>query len=183
MFMFIIYILVMCYIFYWLISVIRKHMKGEIYEACGLGLYFTQIFWSQYWLKLDIQPLRIIGFILFVPAALFVGASFATLKAKGKPTDSWEATTVVISKGIYRVTRHPMYLGTTIWSFALVLVVQSLVSLILAIVAIYCFWMASTKEEEFNLSKFGEEYRGYITSVPRWNFIKGIKKLKSNKEN
>jgi len=178
MWQYIVYALLMLYIFYWLISVIRKRMVGEIYEACGLGLYFTQIFWSQWGLMLNIQALRVIGFILFVPAAFFVGASFVTLKAKGKPTDSWESTISFINSGVYRVTRHPMFLGTAIWSFALVLVIQSLISAILASVAIFCFWMASKKEEEFNLTKFGDEYRKYLDSVPRWNFIRGIKNLK-----
>jgi len=177
---YIIYALLMLYIFYWLIAVIRKRSVGEIYEACGLGLYFTQIFWSQCWLMLNIQALRVIGFILFVPAAFFVGASFVTLKAKGKPTDSWESTTSFVKNGVYRVTRHPMFLGTAIWSFALVLVIQSLISTILASIAIFCLWMASKKEEEFNLTKFGDEYRGYLTRVPRWNFIKGIKNFKKD---
>lgn len=180
MWRYIIYALLMLYIFYWLITVIRKRMVGEIYEACGLGLYFTLIFWSQYGLMLDIQALRIIGFILFVPAAFFVTASFVTLKAKGKPTDHWESTTTMINKGVYRVTRHPLYLGTAIWSFALVLVIQSLLSAILASVAILCFWMASKKEEEFNLTKFGDDYRDYLTRVPRWNFLKGIKNSKKD---
>jgi protein-S-isoprenylcysteine O-methyltransferase Ste14 len=178
MWQYIIYALLMLYIFYWLISVIRKRMVGETYEAFGLGLYFTQIFWSQYWMKLDIQTLRVIGFSLFIPALLFVAASFATLKAKGKPTDSWESTTSFVQNGVYRVTRHPMFFGTAIWSFALVLVIQSLISVILALIAIFCFWMASKKEEEFNLTKFGNEYRKYLDTVPRWNFIKGMKHLK-----
>lgn len=177
---YIIYSLLMFYILYWLILVIRKRMVGEIYEACGLGLYFTLIFWSQYRPMLNILTLRVIGYILFIPAAFFVIASFTTLKMKGKPTDSWESTTSIIHSGVYRVIRHPMYLGTAIWSFALVLVIQSLISAILASVALFCFWMASRKEEEFNLNKFGDEYKKYLESVPRWNFIKGIKNFKKD---
>jgi len=178
MWKFIIYVVLMLYIFYWLMAVIRKRMVGEIFEACGLGLYITQIFWSHYWLMLDIPVLRVVGFVLFLPAAFFVGASFMTLKAKGKPTDSWESTTAIIESGVYRLTRHPMYLGTAIWSLALVLVIQSLISVMLASVILFCLWMASQKEEEFNLTKFGEEYRKYLDSVPRWNFFKGMKNLK-----
>jgi len=178
MWKYILYVPLMIYIAYWLIAVIRKRMIGEIYEACGLALYITQIFWSQSWLRLNIQPVRIIGFILFVPAAFFVASSFATLRAKGKPTDHWESTTAIINTGVYRITRHPMYLGTAIWSIALVLVIQSLVSVILAAMALFCFWMASAKEEEFNLDKFGKEYQKYLASVPRWNFLKGLRNLK-----
>ncbi len=183
MWQYIIYAVLMLYIFYWLIAVIRKRMVGEIYEACGLGLYFTQIFWSHYWLMVNIHTIRIIGYILFIPAVLFVIASFTTLKTKGKPTDHWESTTAIINSGIYRITRHPMYLGTAIWSFALVLVIQSLISVILTSVTLFCLWMASKKEEEFNLTKFGDEYRNYLARVPRWNFIKGITNLKREKDN
>jgi protein-S-isoprenylcysteine O-methyltransferase Ste14 len=177
----ILYALLMIYIFYWLIKMIRKRIMCEIYEACGLGFYFTLIFWSQYKPMLNIPALRAIGFIFFVPAAFFVGASFAMLRTKGKPTDGWESTTTLINNGVYRITRHPLYLGTTIWSFALVLVIQSFISAILASVAIFCFWKASKEEEKFNLTKFGDEYRRYLDTVPRWNFIKGVNNLKTEK--
>jgi protein-S-isoprenylcysteine O-methyltransferase Ste14 len=35
--------------------------------------------------------------------------------------------------------------------------------------------MASKKEDEFNIKKFGESYKEYMKKVPLWNFLKGLK--------
>ena len=100
----IIYILLLGYVGYWLIGSVRRREAGEIYAACGIGCYFTQIFWSDFWLKLHILPMRIFGFVLVLPAAFLVISSFMTLKSKGKPTDAWESTTAIIDRGIYRMS-------------------------------------------------------------------------------
>ena len=172
----------MVYIGYWLVIASRRREAGEIYAAFGIGFYFTLIFWSDFWLKLRILPLRIFGFILFIPAAFLVISSFVTLKSKGKPTDIWESTTAIIDQGIYRLTRHPMFLGTAIWSAALVFVIQSVPAVILALLTIFCAWKASEKEEDVNINKFGNDYRQYMVNVPRWNIFKGIKNLKTSYE-
>jgi len=38
--------------------------------------------------------------------------------------------------------------------------------------------MASKKEDEFNIKKFGDDYKKYMERVPVWNFLKGLKELK-----
>ena len=141
-------------------------MVYEIYEACGLGFFFSLmvlISFNGIWVQ-NHAFLKIIGFILYVPAALFVISSFIALKHRGKPTRGWEETIVLINSGIYRIVRHPMYLGTTLFTISFILIAQSIPSTILGIVAIFCFLMASTSKEEdsFNLAKFGDEYREYM---------------------
>jgi len=175
----VIFALLMVYIGYWLVGSIRRRQAGEIYAACGIGCYFAQIFWSDFWLKLHSLPIRIFGFVLFLPAAILVISSFVTLKSKGKPTDAWESTTAIIDRGIYRLTRHPMFLGTAIWSVALVFVIQSVPAVILALITIFCAYKASVKEEEVNMSKFGNDYKQYMANVPRWNIIKTLMNLKA----
>ena len=82
----------------------------------------------------------------------------------------------MLDTGIFGVVRHPLYLGTALWSVALMLVFQSILAVILGIVAIACFWMASRKEDEFNMKKFGDPYREYMKRVPMWNLFRGLRK-------
>jgi protein-S-isoprenylcysteine O-methyltransferase Ste14 len=162
-------------IFGWLIPVIKKRMVAEIYMACGLGIFFSIIvLGSMIWEGGDILPLVYIGFALYVPAAAFVISSFISLKHKGKPESGWEPTTVLIDSGVFRIVRHPLYLGSAIFTLGLILIFQSIPSAILGLIAILCFWMASKKEDAFNIEKFGDAYKKYMKKVPMWNAFKGI---------
>jgi len=166
-------------IFGWLIPVIRKRMVAEIYVACGLGIMFSLIvLGSMIWEGGDIRPLLYLGFALYVPAAAFVISSFITLRHKGKPESGWEPTTVLIEGGVFRIVRHPLYLGAAIWTVGIILVLQSIASAIAGLVAVFCFWMASRKEDGYNIGKFGDGYKQYMERVPLWNFLKGLIRLR-----
>jgi protein-S-isoprenylcysteine O-methyltransferase Ste14 len=159
----------------WLIPVIRKRLVAEIYVACGLGIMFSLIvLGSMIWEGGDILPLLYLGFALYVPAAAFVISSFISLRHKGKPESGWEPTTVLIESGVFRVVRHPLYLGAAIWTMGIILVFQTIACIIAGLVAIFCFWMASREEDGYNLKKFGDKYAQYMDRVPMWNFFKGL---------
>lgn len=162
----------------WLIPVIRKRIICEIYEACGLGGVFTLMILGLggVWTQFNVAPLRIIGFVLYAPAAFFVVSSFIALRRKGKPETGWESTTIMIESSVFGIVRHPLYLGTAIWTVGLMLVFQSIPSTILGIVDVFCFWMASRREDAFNIEKFGEGYKEYMRRVPMWNAFKSLRK-------
>jgi steroid 5-alpha reductase family enzyme len=163
-------------IFGWLIPVIRKRMVQEIYMACGLGVYFSLILLGWVWKTIDIRPLLYIGYTLIVLGIAFVVSSFVSLKYRGKPESGWEITTVLIDSGVFGIVRHPLYLGSAISMTGVILVIQSVPSTILGLVAIFCFWMASRKEDVFNIEKFGDTYKDYMRRVPMWNVFQGLRK-------
>ena len=138
-------------------------MSSEIFIHAGLGLFFSIMIieWTLgafgYWERLNIFWLKIIGFILFGPEG-------------GK----LDATTVFVDSGIYGIVRQPMTLGMAIWSIALILVFQSLLSLILGLACVLSFWLSATKEGDHNISKFGETYEQYMQKVPMWNVLSGL---------
>ena len=45
------------------------------------------------------------------------------------------------------------------------LVFQSVLATILGIANIFCYWMASKKEDSFNIEKFGNEYKEYMKEI------------------
>ncbi len=170
-----------------IIQAIREHTESEIYEHFGLPVYFTLLFISFFKPQIgavfsEILWLRIIGFILFIPSAFFVLVPIVTLEHKGKskksasPIFAPSDATIMLDTGIFRIVRHPLYFGTALWTVALILVFQSILSIILGGVAIFCFWMASKKEDEFNVKKFGDRYKEYMEKVPMWNAFKGLRK-------
>jgi protein-S-isoprenylcysteine O-methyltransferase Ste14 len=168
-------------IFLWLIPVIRKRIVYEIYAACGLGIMFSLIVLGYLVSKGgNIVPLVYIGYAFYIPAAVFVISSFSSLKHKGKPESGWEHTTEFIESSVYRIVRHPLYLGGALFTVGIILLIQSILFTIFGLVAIFCFWTASKKEDEFNINKFGYSYRKYMKKIPMWNFLNGLKKIKKD---
>lgn len=163
----------------WLIHAVRKHVVSEIYIHTGLGIFFTLLvieltLGNTVTLKLfDIFLIRVIGFILYIPSAYLVAASMHALKHKGKPkAKDPTATTTFLDSGIYSIIRQPMTLGMSIWSVALIMVFQSILSMTLGTLSILCFWTSARKEAVYNIKKFGKLYKDYMEKVPMWNFFK-----------
>jgi protein-S-isoprenylcysteine O-methyltransferase Ste14 len=152
-----------------LIPVVRKR---RVWVACshgGTGSFFTSLFLSlgldQTGDLADIVWLKIIGFILLIPAIILFIAAIVSV-ARGS----------LVKSGISGIVRHPMYLGTALAVFALMLVFQSILSVILGIIAIVLLWMAATLEDTYNIERFGDSYRKYMKSVPQCNVFKGLQK-------
>ncbi len=80
-----------------------------------------------------------------------------------------EQTSTLVTQGIYRITRNPMYLGLALllagWSACLGSVV-SLAGPVAFVVYITRYQIGA--EERMLLSKFGEEFENYRSSVRRW---------------
>jgi protein-S-isoprenylcysteine O-methyltransferase Ste14 len=80
-----------------------------------------------------------------------------------------EASTVLIRDGLYRVTRNPIYIGLILLYFGLSIVLTSVWMLLLLIPAVVVLHLGVVKREEDYLDwKFGDDYRRYVTQVPRW---------------
>lgn len=160
----------------------KNRMPSEIFIHAGLGLFFSMMIieWTLgglgYWGRLNIFWLKIIGFILFIPSAYLVWASHEILKHRARPEGGkLDATTVLVDSGIYGIIRQPMTLGMALWSVALMLVFQSLVSLVLDLACVLCFGVSAAKEGEHNRLKFGEPYQRYMKRVPMWNILSGLR--------
>jgi len=63
----------------------------------------------------------------------------------------------------------------TLLTLELILAFQSVLSIVLSTVAVVCFRMGATKEDEFNIKEFGDEYKEYMNKVPMWNVFKELK--------
>lgn len=170
----------------WIIHSAREDITGEIYSHTGLGIFFTLLTLelilgkAAMWTRSNISWLQTLGYILYIPSAFLVFGSMIQLKHKGKSKAGHalapHGTTVVVDTGIYGIIRHPMWLGMAIWSIALVLVFQSILSIVLSAVGVVCFRMGAIKEDEFNIKEFGGAYREYMKKVPLWNFLKKLRK-------
>lgn len=80
-----------------------------------------------------------------------------------------ERTASVVSSGIYRWTRNPMYLGMALALFGVAVWQANLFGF--AVVLLFCAYLTRFQivpEERMLLKLFGEEFAAYMNQVRRW---------------
>ena len=98
-------------------------------------------------------PVFLIGFIPYVMLAV----NFVTT-----PLDK------PVTKGIYRYSRHPMYLTMFLMLLGAGIASASWIFLLLSVVDIILPTLFVKAEERYCLEKYGNAYREYMNRTPRW---------------
>jgi len=101
-------------------------------------------------------------------------------QSRGKARECSTSENMVIESGLYAYVRHPEFFSQFFIAFALILLAQQGISVIVGVVLMALLAVAIFDEEKRNREKFGEAYERYTQRVPRINLIAGIiRKLQS----
>jgi protein-S-isoprenylcysteine O-methyltransferase Ste14 len=74
----------------------------------------------------------------------------------------------VITKGLYGVSRNPMYIGLLIMQIGLGITCSSWLYLLLTLVLMILLNANLSAEERYCLYRYGDAYREYTSKTPRW---------------
>ncbi|WP_296935893.1 isoprenylcysteine carboxylmethyltransferase family protein [uncultured Marinobacter sp.] len=103
--------------------------------------------------------------VLFALAGVLAFRSSKTTVDPRKP----EATSALVSSGVYRYSRNPMYVGFALWLLAWGVFLASAWALIGVIVFVMYMNRFQIAPEERALREiFGDEFRDYEQRVRRW---------------
>jgi protein-S-isoprenylcysteine O-methyltransferase Ste14 len=115
-------------------------------------------------------PFRVLGVVLIAAGAAVLLAAFARFVVEGLGTPAPVAPTErLVTGGLYRHVRNPMYLAVaaTIVGQALLLGSLALLAYAAAFVAVTAAFVR-LYEEPTLAGRFGEEYEAYRRAVPGW---------------
>jgi protein-S-isoprenylcysteine O-methyltransferase Ste14 len=73
-----------------------------------------------------------------------------------------------ITRGVYRISRHPMYFSGFLLYLGIAIACASWIFLVCAVVWIVSMHFGTVSEERELLEKYGDAYRKYMDSTPRW---------------
>ncbi|GAG51601.1 unnamed protein product [marine sediment metagenome] len=91
------------------------------------------------------------------------------LKKEKTTVKPWGKPTILITDGIFRLSRHPMYLGFVFWLLGLAILLGNLMAFFSPLAMFLIFEKVFIPYEEKNLEKtFGEKYRNYKKQVRKW---------------
>ncbi len=109
-----------------------------------------------------------VGAVVFVAALWLLWRSHADLGRNWSPTLEIAEGHSLVTQGVFRHIRHPMYAAHGLWGIAQALLLQNWIAgLGSLVVFIPLYLLRVPREEQMMLEQFGEEYRSYMSRTGR----------------
>jgi protein-S-isoprenylcysteine O-methyltransferase Ste14 len=128
----------------------------NFFHLCYLLLVIYSIF----------LPLKLgtVWFFVGLPICMLalIPYTMAFVNVANTPSDK------VVTKGIYRYSRHPVYVTSFLLFIGLGIASASWILLLLSFVYITMLFIFLVPEEQFCLKHYGDAYREYMDRTPRW---------------
>ena len=109
-----------------------------------------------------------IGVVAFAAALWLLWRSHVDLGRNWSPLLEVQQRHTLVTEGVYRRIRHPMYAAHALWGIAQALLLQNWIagpSLLAFFAPLYL--LRTPREEQMMLDHFGEEYRQYMSRTGR----------------
>lgn len=109
------------------------------------------------------------GLAVAGPGLALIAAALGLFRRTGQDPEPWKPTPEIISTGVYRFTRNPMYVGMTLLQAGIGIGLANAWVVALAPVSLAIVYAIAVRHEEAYLErKFGAAYLAYKASVRRW---------------
>lgn len=109
------------------------------------------------------------GWLALVAGFAIMLTAVGLFRKSGTDPKPWKTATALVTDGVYRWTRNPMYLGMALAYAGIALLLDSLVTLLLLIPLVFVIQKeVIEREERYMEAKFGDAYRAYKQSARRW---------------
>ena len=138
------------------------------FVCLGCGLLLEYLFPISFF-NLPLVPRMIVGGIVVMIAFGVAGSGFFMLIRNNTTFDTSKSTRKIVTNGVYRFSRNPLYFSLLLLLSGLTILLSSL-WLFMAIPVLYVLFLfkAVKPEEKYLLQKFGKDYLHYSEKVRRW---------------
>jgi protein-S-isoprenylcysteine O-methyltransferase Ste14 len=104
-----------------------------------------------------------LGVVVMACALFIFWRSHTDLKSNWSPSLEIRSDHTLITNGIYRSIRHPMYASQWVWVFAQILLLQNWIAGPFGLLVFTLFYFLRVPaEEKMMLETFGDQYREYM---------------------
>jgi protein-S-isoprenylcysteine O-methyltransferase Ste14 len=102
-------------------------------------------------------------------AILLLRGSMVTFKREKTPLEPWKATKTLVTDGVFKISRNPVYLAFLFVQAALAWWTGNAWMLgLIAVTWTLLDRLQVRREEAYLLAQFGDQYRDYCRRVRRW---------------
>jgi protein-S-isoprenylcysteine O-methyltransferase Ste14 len=149
-------------LFSWSFSIRHKRYHGVPRFFAFESIYLLVLLNIKVWFHDPFSLNQIISWILLILSAYFGLAGFFLLKRKGKSSQSFENTTVLVKSGVYSLIRHPLYFSLFLLGTGVLMKDPAPLALALGGINLVAVWLTSMTEEKEMVDRFGEPYKEYM---------------------
>ncbi|MBD3180176.1 MAG: DUF1295 domain-containing protein [Candidatus Latescibacteria bacterium] len=115
------------------------------------------------------MPWRLIGLIPLVLGGVMNLSADSSFKRSGTTVKPFERSTTLVTGGVFRISRHPMYLGFILIILGIAILLGSISPYLVAILFAIFLELVFIREEERMLKlQFGNEWEKYSARVRKW---------------
>ncbi len=118
--------------------------------------------------SLDTTPVQIFGLVLSYGGLLWSVVAQTQMGKDWRVGMDKSNQNSLVLEGVFRASRHPIYLGFMLISVGLFFAVPNVVTLICAVLTIVTLSIEARLEEQFLIECNGDVYRHYLTRTRRW---------------
>jgi protein-S-isoprenylcysteine O-methyltransferase Ste14 len=156
------------------IRAVRSH--GLYRLAAWMGLWALFMLNWRHWFRDPFAINQLVSWVFLIISIILLVMSLSMLKRSGKPEQTreddtllgLEKTTVLVTTGIYRYIRHPMYSSLLFLGFGIFFKAPALWGLILLLLVIISLVLTANTEEAEDIQYFGDTYRAYMKRTKKF---------------
>jgi len=149
-------------LFSWFVSIREKRYHGIPRFFAFEGLLLLGLIQYKFWFDDPLSVQQLISWLLLILSVYYVIASFLLYFRQTKPDINFENSTRLVTTGLYKYVRHPMYGSLLFLGWGMFLKSINLYSIILVVIISIASFITCKVEENEMIKKFGEEYRAYM---------------------
>jgi protein-S-isoprenylcysteine O-methyltransferase Ste14 len=131
---------------------------------------------APHWFEHAFSAQQLVSWLLLVASAVLVVWGVVLLRRLGRsrpttqesPVFEWENTESLVTTGVFRYIRHPMYSALLFLTWGALLKSVSITTLVVAGVATLAVAATAIAEEAENVARFGQAYRDYMKRTRRF---------------
>lgn len=130
----------------------------------------------RFWFVNPFSLMQIFSWLLLLISVYMLIAGAVLLKKSGKPSGereddslySFEKTTELVTTGIYKYIRHPLYSSLFYLTWGIYLKHPTILMTLVALLASVLLYMTSVRDEKECIAYFGDRYREYMKVTKRF---------------
>jgi protein-S-isoprenylcysteine O-methyltransferase Ste14 len=148
----------------------KEHPAGDMGQAVvAVGFLIVWIA-DSFLLRWTVFLQSSVPFYVSIPGAVIIAAAACYILGRAHNIVFKEVRlpAAVIEKSVYKMVRHPMYLGVLLFFLAFTMATLSLASLGVWVVMFFFFNHIAAYEEKMLEKKYGAEYSAYKKRIARW---------------
>ena len=144
-------------------AVLNPRRQGPYRFVVFEGILALVLMNEDAWFNAPGSPVQIVSWIVFALSIYLAIAGFTLLRNRGRPQGHFEYTTTLVTDGVYRYIRHPMYASLFLLATGVALKQPTYwpAIVVCAIVAAAVYGTAKAEEQDTR-EAFGPAYVAYM---------------------